>query len=152
KQVITAYPNTGTTIVTRYQDVIEVLDRNADFEVVYEPKMRALTGDENFFLGMQDTPLYTRDVSNMRLVMRRDDVAAIVQPLARRLAEELVAKHAKRMDLPNDLTLRVPTAIVTDYLGITGAANSDLIAWSTVMFWYLFVDLAGDAEVGRKAL
>jgi cytochrome P450 len=152
KQVIAAYPNTGTTIVTRYQDVIEVLDRNADFEVVYEPKMRTITGGENFFLGMQDTPLYTRDVSNMRLAMRRDDVAAIVQPLARRLAEELVAKHANSMDLPNDLTLPVQTAIVTDYFGITGAANSDLVAWSTVMFWYLFVDLAGDAEVGSKAL
>jgi cytochrome P450 len=152
KQVVAAYPNTGTTIVTRYQDVIEVLDRNADFEVVYEPKMRAITGGENFFLGMQDTPLYARDTSNMRLAMRRDDVAAIVQPLARRLAEELVSRHAKGMDLPNDLTLQVPTAIVTDYFGITGAASSDLVAWATIMFWYLFVDLAGSEEVGRKAL
>jgi hypothetical protein len=74
RQLIGAYPNTGTAIVTRYQDVVEVLDRNADFEVVYEPKMRAITGGENFFLGMQDTALYTRDVSNMRLAMRRDDV------------------------------------------------------------------------------
>jgi cytochrome P450 len=152
KQVVAAYPNTGTTIVTRYQDVIEVLDRNADFEVVYEPKMRAITGGENFFLGMQDTALYARDTSNMRLAMRRDDVAAIVQPLARRLAEELVSRHAKGMDLPNDLTLQVPTAIVTDYFGITGAASSDLVAWATIMFWYLFVDLAGSEEVGRKAL
>ena len=79
RQLIGAYPNTGTAIVTRHQDVIEVLDRNADFEVVYEPKMRAITGGENFFLGMQDTALYTRDVSNMRLAMRRDDVATIVR-------------------------------------------------------------------------
>ena len=152
RQFVAAYPNTGTAIVTRRQDVIEVLDRNADFEVVYEPKMRAITGGENFFLGMQDTPLYTRDTSNMRLAMRRDDVATTIQPLARRLAEQLVAGHAKGLDLPNDLTLRVPTAIVTDYFGITGAPNSDLVAWATVMFWYLFVDLAGDAEVARKAL
>ena len=74
RPLIGAYPNTGTAIVTRYQDVVEVLDRNADFEVVYEPKMRAITGGENFFLGMQDTALYTRDVSNMRLAMRRTDV------------------------------------------------------------------------------
>jgi len=152
KQLIAAYPNTGTAIVTRYQDVIEVLDRNADFEVVYEPKMRAITGGENFFLGMQDTPLYTRDTSNMHLAMRREDVATIIQPLARRLGEELVARHQKGMDLPNDLTLQVPTAIVTDYLGITGPANSDLAAWATAMFWYLFVDLGGNADVERKAL
>src|SRR5271165_832817 len=152
RPLIGAYPNTGTAIVTRHQDVIEVLDRNADFEVAYEPKMRAITGGENFFLGMQDTPLYTRDTSNMRLAMRRDDIATTIQPLSRRLAEQLVAGHAKGLDLPNDLTLRVPTAIVTDYFGITGAPNGDLVAWATVMFWYLFVDLAGDAEVARKAL
>ena len=121
KQFIGAYPNTGTAIVTRYQDVIEVLDRNADFEVVYEPKMRAITGGENFFLGMQDTALYARDVSNMRLAMRRDDVAAIVEPLARGLAEQLVAKQSNRIDVPTDLSLPVPTAIVTDYFGVAGA-------------------------------
>jgi len=151
-QFIKAYPNTGTAIVTRHQDVIEVLDRNGDFEVVYEPKMRALTGGENFFLGMQDSALYTRDTSNMHLAMRREDVATIIQPLASRLAGDLVSKHQKGLDLPNDLTLQVPTAIVTDYFGITGAANSDLVAWATAMFWYLFVDLGGDAEVERKAL
>jgi hypothetical protein len=52
KKFITTYPNTGTALVTRHDDVIEVLDRNADFEVVYEPRMRAITGGENFFLGM----------------------------------------------------------------------------------------------------
>jgi cytochrome P450 len=152
RKLIGAYQNTGTAIVTRYQDVVEVLDRNADFEVVYEPKMRAITGGENFFLGMQDTALYTRDVSNMRLAMRRDDVAAIVAPLARGLAEGLLAKASGRIDVPQNLTLPVPTAIVTDYFGIANAKAGDLVAWATLMFWYLFVDLAGDPTVERKAL
>jgi cytochrome P450 len=152
KQFIAAYPNTGTAIVTRYRDVVEVLDRNADFEVVYEPKMRAITGGENFFLGMQDTALYTRDVSNMRLAMRRDDVATIVEPLARGLAEQLLAKQSSRIDVPKDLSLPVPTAIVTDYFGIANAQNSDLVAWSTLMFWYLFIDLAGDPTLERRVL
>ena len=152
KPLVTAYPNTGTAIVTRYQDVVEVLDRNADFEVVYEPKMRAITGGENFFLGMQDTALYERDVSNLRLAMRRDDVAAIVEPAARRLAEQLVAKQTNRIDVPKDLSLLVPTAIVSDYFGITGTDNNDLIDWATLMFWYLFVDLAGDPAIASKAL
>jgi cytochrome P450 len=152
RKLVGAYPNTGTAIVTRFHDVIEVLDRNADFEVVYEPKMRLITGGENFFLGMQDSALYTRDTSNMHLAMRRDDVAAIVAPLARRLADELVAKHTKSIDLPADLTLRVPTAIVTDYLGVDDAPAGDLVAWATVMFWYLFIDLAGDQALAAKAL
>jgi cytochrome P450 len=152
RRLIAAYPNTGTAIVTRYEDVVEVLDRNADFEVVYEPKMRAITGGENFFLGMQDTPLYIRDVSNMRLAMRRSDVDTIVEPLARRLAEQLLDKQSNRIDVPNDLSLPVPTAIVTEYFGIANAENDDLVAWSTLMFWYLFIDLAGDPALERKAL
>jgi hypothetical protein len=46
KEFIAAYPNTGTAIGTLYEGVDEVLDRNADFEVVYEPKMRAISGGE----------------------------------------------------------------------------------------------------------
>jgi cytochrome P450 len=149
---VTAYPNSGTAIVTRFQDVIEVLDRNADFEVVYEPKMRAITGGENFFLGMRDSAPYARDVSNMRLAMRREDVPTIVEPLARGLADQIIAAAPGRIDVPDELTLKISTAIVTDYLGVADAANKDLIDWSTVMFWYLFVDLAGDATLERKAL
>jgi cytochrome P450 len=152
KRFIKSYPNTGTALVTRHDDVIEVLDRNADFEVVYEPKMRAITGGENFFLGMQDTALYARDVSNMRLAVRRDDVAAIVEPLARGLAEKLVAGKAGRIDVPPELSLPVPTAIVTDYFGVTGAPESDLMEWATLMFRYLFADIEGDPALEREAL
>src|SRR3984893_16817827 len=144
---ITSYPSRGTALVTRRDDVIEVLDRNADFEVVYEPRMRAITGGENFFLGMQDSALYTRDVSNMRLAVRRDDVALIIEPPARRLAERLVAGKAGRIDIPPELSLPVPTALVTDYLGVTGAPDEDLQNWATLMVRYLFADLQGDPEL-----
>jgi cytochrome P450 len=149
---VASYPGNGTAFVTRRADVIEVLDRNADFEVVYEPRMRAITGGENFFLGMQDSALYTRDVSNMRLAARRDDVARIVEPLARRLAERLVAGKAGRLDVPPELSLPVPTAIVTEYLGITGAPNEDLQNWATLLFRYLFADIQGDPVLDRDAL
>ncbi len=148
----TVYPNNGTALVTRYEDVIEVLDRKADFEVVYEPRMRAIAGGENFFLGMQDTALYARDVSNMRLAVRRDDVAATVEPLARQLADKLVAGKAGRIDVPPDLSLPVPTAIVTDYFGVTGAPGSDFMDWATLMFRYLFTDREGDPTLDREAL
>jgi cytochrome P450 len=151
-KLFTDYPNNGTAIVTRHDDVIEVLDRNADFEVVYEPRMRAITGGENFFLGMQDSALYQRDVSNMRLAMRRDDVATIVEPLARRRAEKLVADKAGRIDVPPELSLPVPTTIVTDYFGITGPPDDKLMEWATVMFRYLFTDVRSDPVLDAEAL
>ena len=152
RKVITTYQNNGTALVTRHDDVIEVLDRNADFEVVYEPRMRAVTGGENFFLGMQDTAVYARDVSNMRLAVRRDDAELLVEPLARKLAENLVDAKAGRIDMPPDLSLPVPGAIVTDYFGVTGAPERDLAGWATLMFRYLFTDLTGDPELEREAL
>jgi cytochrome P450 len=152
KQLIKSYENSGTAFVTRASDVIEVLDREADFAVVYEPKMRAITGGENFFLGMQDSAEYQHDVSIMRLVMRREDVASVVAPLARREAETLAAAHPTRIDLPHDLTSRVPAAIVSEYFGTPGPNAKELISWATMMFWWLFADLQGDPKIEVRAL
>jgi cytochrome P450 len=151
KKLITSYDNTGTAIVTRYQDVIEVLSRDEDFEVVYEPRMAEITGGENFFLGMQNTQRYTRDVSNMRIAVRRSDVADIIEPFVARRAAEIVATAGGRIDVPKDLTLRVPALLVGEYFGTPGPTEQQMIQWTTTMFWYLFDDLANDASVGAQA-
>jgi cytochrome P450 len=151
------YANVGTVFVTRATDVIEVLDREADFAVVYGSRMKKLTdrqgfaNGQNFFLGMQDGAAYEHDVSVMRLVMGRDDVHRIVVPLAKREAERLAALHPNRLDLPPDLTTRVPAAIVRDYFGVAGANEDDLIRWATVLFWWLFQELDGDPAVEARA-
>src|SRR5215216_5208493 len=151
KTFITSYDNNGTASVTRYQDVLEVVSRDTDFEVVYEPRMLDITGGENFFLGMQDTPRYSRDVSNMRIAVRRDDVAAIIQPFVARKAAELVEAAPGRIDVPQDLSLRVPAQLVGEYFGTPGPSEQQMIDWTTNMFWFLFIDLKKDATVGAKA-
>ena len=88
RKFITSYDNGGTAVVTRFEDVKEVLARDGEFEVVYGPRMIEITGGQNFFLGMQDTPDYTRDVSNMRIAVRRTDLPSIVQPFAARKAAD----------------------------------------------------------------
>ncbi len=152
RRFVMAYDNTGTAIVTRHTDVTEVLEREADFAVVYEPKMRAITGGENFFLGMQDSPAYTRDVSNMRLVVRRDDVPDILVPLVARLSSEIVAAAPGRIDVAAELTRRVPARLVAAYFGTPGPSEGAMIDWTTRMFWYLFVDLAGVESIREGGL
>ncbi len=152
KQFVTAYPNNGTAFVTRFEDVKDVLARDEDFAVVYEPRMRQITGGENFFLGMQDTPQYTRDVSNMRLAMRREDVATRVLPLCATQADALVGAAHNTLDVPQELTLRVPSIMVADYFGTPGPSQPELIQWTTLMFWYLFIDLQADPKLGEQAL
>ncbi len=151
KSLVKAYDNSSTAIVTRYKDVLEVLDRDDVFEVVYEPRMRAITGNENFFLGMQNTARYARDVSNMRLAMRREDVAEIVKPFAEQQATELVEAAKGSIDVPQDLTLVVPTRMVGRYFGTPGPSEQDMIDWTTIMFWYLFIDLGAEEAVIAKA-
>ena len=58
-------------LVARFADVQEVLARDDVFQVTYGPGMEAVTGGQNFFLGMQNSPAYERDVTNMRMAMRR---------------------------------------------------------------------------------
>ncbi|PPD45506.1 MAG: cytochrome [Methylocystis sp.] len=157
KVLVKSYENTGTAFVTRAEDVIEVLDREADFAVVYGSRMRKLTdrenfsNGENFFLGMQNSAEYQHDVSIMRLIMAREDVKTIIEPLARREAERLAAEHPDRIDLPPELTTRVPAAIVRDYFGVAAPEEDKLIAWSTVLFWWLFAELAADPAVEARA-
>ena len=116
-------------MVTRHNDCLDVLNRDADFEVVYGPRMRKLTDGENFFLGMQPSWAYTRDTSAMHLAMRRTDVAEIVQPRAAALAEELVAASNGRIDLPSGLTLQVPWDMTERYFGTGGpdAARNNFV-------------------------
>ena len=63
--------------VVRFADVQEVLAADYVFQVTYGPGMEAVTGGQNFFLGMQNSPAYERDVTNMRMAMRREDVGRI---------------------------------------------------------------------------
>jgi len=152
RRLVTSYDNTGTAIITRHSDVTEVLEREADFAVVYEPRMRAITGGENFFLGMQDSAAYEHDVALMRLIVRREDVAARVVPIVAREAAAIIAQANGRLDVAAALTRRIPVRILAGYFGLPGPSEEMMIRWTTQMFWYLFADLSADSAVGAAAL
>jgi cytochrome P450 len=139
-------------LVTRYDDVQEVLGRDDVFDVPYAEKMELITSGENFFLGMRNTPRYTRDSSNMRIAVRRDDVGSLVAPLVQRTAEEIVAHAGAPLDIVKDLTLVVPARMVAAYFGTPGPSERDLIAWTSVLFQFLFFDQKGDAALRARAV
>jgi len=151
-QGIKAYDNAGTAVVTRQADVVEVLEREADFAVVYEPRMRKLTAGENFFLGMQDGDRYARDVTNMRAAVRRDDLAGLVVPLAAARAAEIVAAAPGRLDLPRDLGQRIPLHLLDRYFGTGGPSEAAMAEWTSIQFWYLFADLDANPAVEARAM
>ena len=150
--LVKAYDNTGTVIVSRRQDVREVLERNDVFDVVYGPRMEMITGGADFCLGMQDVPDYTRDVSNMRVVVRRADLPTIVEPCVAAQAAELVAASGGALDVPQALTLPAAHHLLDVYFGTPGPTPAEMIDWTTTLFWYLFIDLAANPAFDAKAV
>jgi len=132
RQFVKAYDNTGTVVVTRHADCLDVLNRNDDFEVVYGSRMRKLTEGNNFFLGMQPGWDYTRDTSAMHLAMRMSDVPAIVQPRASDLAAALVAQSGGKIDIVPGLTLQVPWDMTDTYFGVGGPEPAAMQEWTKI--------------------
>ncbi|MEN3747923.1 cytochrome P450 [Sphingomonas sp. HF-S3] len=152
RRTISSYENNGiTALATRRADVIDILSRDDDFGVVYAPRMKMITGGENFFLGMQDTPRYTRDVSNMRLTMRREDVPVIVTPYVEAKSADIVAMLPGVIDVPQALTQPVAAGLLDRYFGTPGPSEAAIAEWTTLLFWYLFIDLQADPDLDARA-
>jgi cytochrome P450 len=141
----------NTAIVTRFEDVQEVLDRDQSFHVTYGEKMRVVTGGNDFFLGMQDSPEYTRDVSHMRTVFRREDISDRVIPFVQKTAGGLVAAAGTGLDVPKQLSKAVPARWIADYFGCPPPSDEELAVWASAIFRYLFTDLTNDPAVGQAA-
>lgn len=141
----------NTALVTLFEDVQEVLSRDDVFQVTYREKMEVIGGGGNFFLGMQNSPEYERDVSHMRTVVRREDLPGHVLPFVSQAAESQVAASGGRLDVVQRLGRVVPTRWVVAYFGCLRTEEKDLADAATVMFQYLFTDLTNDPAVGNAA-
>ncbi len=140
----------GTTMVTRFDDAQEVLERDWIFQVPYAKKMEKVTAGSNFFLGMQNTPDYTRDVSNMRTAVRRTDIDERIIPFVERTSEAILDAAKGRIDVVQGLTRVVPTRLIGDYFGTPGWEENPFTDAATAMFQYLFYP--DDPDVEKEAL
>lgn len=142
----------GTALVTKFADVQEVLSLPNVFGVTYTEKMTLITGGSNFFLGMNNTDIYTRDVSNMRIVVPRTDIADRIKPLVENYAQSLVdAAQDGKLDVVKDLGEKVPSYFSAEYMGVPGSDVETLVDWTTYIFQYLFFP-GNSKEVDEKAL
>lgn len=137
-------------LVTRFDHVQEVLSRDDIFLVTYQAKMEKVTTGENFFLGMQNTPRYTRDVSNMRLAARREDITERVAPFVDDCAAKIMATVHGKIDVPVQLSRVVATRLIGDYFGTPGWNEEEFADAASSMFQYLF--FPDDPELEKTAL
>jgi cytochrome P450 len=148
QNLVRCYEAEGSLLLTRTADFHAVIERQAEFEVVYGPRMRMLTGGRDFFLGMQDGTAYRRDTDAMRSIVRADDLTPVLE-MAR--AEAAAALQGREIDLPPALSARIPALMVQRYFGVE-METGQLIADATAMFHFLFSDLGADPAVTAAAM
>jgi cytochrome P450 len=136
-------------IVTRYEDVVEVLERDEAFGVSeYQGKMQELAGE--FILGRDDSAAYEREVSILRLAAPRSDIPALAGFTAAE-AERIVSEADGQVDLV-DLASRVPARLMTRWFGTPGPDEETQISWALAMFADIFLNLQKDAELHSAAV
>jgi cytochrome P450 len=150
RNLVRAYAAEGTLMLTRAEDVAEVIRREADFEVVYGPRMRALTGGRDFFLGLQDGPDYRRDRSAIDALVAPQDLDRLLA-MARTEAQAAVEAGSGALDIVPALSARIPAIMARDWFGIA-APLEQLIGDATILFFYLFSDLTAEPRVEAGAL
>lgn len=135
----------STTVVTRYDDVIEVFRRDDVFDTPYKAQIDVLTGGEPFFLGMRDGADYRDDVAAMRKVMRAEDLGWLGDR-AQALASAAVAAGDGRLDVVSDLVRKVTFDLYVEYLGIPRPPEGEghLEVWATRLFEFQFAGSPDD--------
>ena len=137
-------------IVTREQDVREVLANHECFEVPFGREMRALTGGEDFALGL-DPPAHSDQMIAIRKAVLKDDAGAIVEHV-RHLATTLIDESGGRIDVMRDLTGRVLAEACSRYFGLDIEEPNGFLDRMMVVSALLFADPFGDPKTRRLAL
>lgn len=144
--LVVRYRGRTYALVTRFDDVQEVMQRPNVFNVPYAAKLGVIMDGDNIFLGMRDEPDYTRDKTNMRMTAPRGEAVARVNPETARLAAEVIelARPAGRIDLVMELTQEVTTRLYGPYFGTPGRSVTEFSDQARALFGYMFADLFDD--------
>jgi cytochrome P450 len=144
----------GPVVVSRFRDVVEVLEYNQIYTVApWGESMRRDLGGPNFVLGMEDSAEYKREISILRLAVRREDVATatgIAARTAKKLADEGQAKGT--FDITDGYARMIPTLFVGEYIGTPGPDPITLMTWQRTMFFDIFFNLTHDPQKQAAAI
>ena len=133
-------------LVTRFDDVEEVLSLSQVFVNPYNEKLDVIMGGHAFFLGMTNTEQYSRDTTNMRMAVRRTDIDSRLIPATLAAAQSIVAASKGRVEIV-DLVRTVTFDVLCEYFGTPDAADADLRVWATRLFEFQFADQANDTAL-----
>jgi cytochrome P450 len=141
------------TWVARFEDVEEILHREEIFSVSpYLPRMLGVIGP--FVLSQDITPRYDRDISIMRLVVRREDLPRVKEIVARHAVAitGTLFQQAGPVDIVQTLTRKVPVRLAEEYLGFSAASDRQMMSWARAGFREFFINLLDNPVVRAPAV
>jgi cytochrome P450 len=142
----------GWGLVTRYDDVEDMLRRNQVFAVPFGPKIELLNGGPNFLLGMDDGPDYQRLHGPVAQAFPPTDGASIVAPFSASLAADLVAQSGGRLDAIETLITLVPTRVCEHYYGVRVADELRFAQLTIAMSTFMFGDPTDNPTIHDQAV
>lgn len=147
------FVSSKVAVVSKYDDVVEVLGNEACFSVVgiYAEKMIETTGI--FVLGMDDTSRYQREIGWMRAATRREDIERLRKLALEITGEQIrIASASGQIDVVGTLSRLIPTRIVGDYFGAPGPDEATTQRWMRAIFREIFLDLGNDPTFHKEAV
>ena len=117
-------------VVTLHDDVREVFGTDAAFGVVYADNLKVITGGEDFFLGLPDSPEYRAQLVVMRRVVLASDLPALGDR-AEALAEAVVAASGGKVDVVS-LVREVTFALIAPYFGVPEPSSLPVILFGGI--------------------
>lgn len=138
------------TLVTRYNDVIDVLRRNADFSVkIYGDKMDRVVGPH--MLGRDHSLQNTRDKPFMRVAMPDAD-AERVRGMVRRWLEDLLPDESDDFDVVREVSRLIPVKLCAEYFGFPGPDVATMMRWSKATQTDFFKNIQRDTRIHEAAV
>lgn len=140
-------------IVTRYDDVVEILKRDRDFTIreINAKKIDQIDGP--FILGMDASPQYDQENAALHQAVQRDDLDGIREFVASTAVELIAAaRPRRRIDVVNGLARVVPIRLLAAYFGMPGPNDPTMMRWMRDVFHYIFADLTDAPSVLQDAL
>lgn len=111
------FPFTNTVIVTSFDYVQEVCQRQNDFPVPYQRQIDRLGWKPSFLLAMKDTPEYWRTLDQVKELWLTSDLD-FVRQIAREASEAALDEAAGDIDAIQDLMVPVTEAVIQRYYGV----------------------------------
>jgi cytochrome P450 len=133
--------------------VEEILHRETIFSVSpYLPRMMGVIGP--FVLSQDITPGYDRDISVMRLVVRREDLSRVKDIVSRCAAGivQTLFQGPGPVEIVQTLTRKVPVRLAAEYFGFAAPDDAQMMGWARACFREFFINLRNAPDMRAPAV